>query len=230
MNETSFNEHTTPPGGWQMRLPELGNWTIQHPIANTLNQTVLEVVKARKANPAITAKFQLSTNPEAVKAEVIRFNRKRLGLNPDGTPPPFQESRSNSLSVAVGVAAENLKRAAQGTAVGLDWLGAGGIPVAQELAEKRAAICVACARHVPGDWYVTAPAELIAKAIEAWKSLTGKAFKFETAQGDNLKSCDVCKCVQRLKVFVPLEHILAKTKPAVMAEFPAACWIARRDE
>jgi hypothetical protein len=113
----------------------------------------------------------------------------------------------------------------------IDWLGSGGIPVAQELAEKRAETCVNCPQNQPGDWYVTAPAELLKKTVEAWKSLTGKTdFKFETAQGDKLKSCLVCRCLMGLKVFVGLEHILSKTKPEVMAELPQNCWVVRKDQ
>jgi hypothetical protein len=33
----------------------------------------------------------------------------------------------------------------------------------------------------------------------------------------------------RLKVWCPLPHILSRTKPEVMAEFPPHCWIARKD-
>lgn len=231
-----LNEHTIPPGGWQFYQPET-KWRAPTPIASTLNQTVVLIVAMRKQNPAITAKFTLATNPEAVKTEVLRFNRKRLGLPLEGTPVPFRVPRSSS-NVARAVAAEarpvdalsGLKRAANGTAVGLEWLGKGAQTVPQELADKRARTCVECPKNVDGDWYVRAPAALIQKAIEAWKKLTGNAeFQFETQQGDKLKSCDVCKCLMRLKCFVPLNVILDKTSPEIMAEFPQNCWIARRD-
>lgn len=228
-----LNEHQTPPGGWAFYQPET-KWRAPTPIASTLNQTVMLIQKMRRANPAITAKFKLATNPEAIKAEVLRFNRKRLGLPEDQVPPPFsispRSSRFAAGAVAVGDTMTGLKRAAQGTAVGLEWLGQGAVPVSQELADKRAATCVVCPKHGEGAWYVTAPAELIRKAIEAWKSLTGSDFQFQTAQGDNLKSCGVCHCLMRLKCFVPLEHILSKTPPEIMAEFPPTnCWIKRHD-
>lgn len=231
-----LNEHQIPPGGWQFYQPET-KWRNPTPISSTLSQTVQLIVKMRKANPAITAKFKLATNPEAVKTEVLRFNRKRLGLPVEGTPLPFRVPPSNQSARAAGAAGaaktdamSGLKRAAQGTAVGLEWLGKGAKTVPQELADKRAATCVACPRMVAGEWYVTAPAELIKKSIEAWKALTGNSdFKFETAQGDKLKSCDVCKCLMPLKCFVPLEHIIAKTPEDVMKEFPQTCWVANRD-
>jgi hypothetical protein len=78
---------------------------------------------------------------------------------------------------------------------------------------------------VEGSWYTTAPAELIKATLEARKDL-----KLETPSDSALKSCDVCKCLLRLKVFCPLSHIVSKTKPEIMAEFPKEnCWIAKRD-
>jgi len=233
MTESEFNEHKIPPGGWQFYQPET-KWRAPTPISSTLNQTGMLIIKMRKANAATTAKFKLATNPEAVKAEILKFNRKRLGLSEESVAAPFSGSRKSSASAAGGVAGAEgtiagLKRAAQGTAVGLEWLGKGAKPVAQELADKRAATCVVCPKHTEGEWYVTAPAELVKKSIEAWKAMTGAAFEFKTSQGDNLKSCGVCKCLMTLKTFVPLEHILARTPPEIMQEFPSTCWIKNND-
>lgn len=235
MNESDFNEHKTPNGGWQFRQPEI-KWAVLNPISKTLNQATMELIAQRKKNPALTAKFQWATNYEAVKSEVIRFNRKRLGLSPEATPQAFRVLPSNQSAKAVGAAGaktdamSGLKRAAQGTGVVLAWLGSGAVPVAQELAEKRAATCMACSMNQPGDWYTTAPAEILKKSVEAWKTMTGKTdFKFENSQGDKLKSCQVCRCLLPLKIFVPLEHIIAKTPEEVMGELPKTCWIANRD-
>ena len=180
------------------------------------------IIKHRLANPAITAKHQLATDPIAVEDELENYTRVRLGI-PKIQPASFRHS--SSLPERVGAAAVNIRRAAQGTAVVLDWLTSGGAPVAQELANKRAAICVACPRNVEGAWYTTAPAEVIKATLEARKDL-----KLETPSDAALKSCDVCKCLMRLKVWCPLTHILSKTKPEVMDEFPSHCWIAKRDQ
>ena len=237
MNESDFNEHKTPNGGWQFRQPET-KWAVEHPISKTLDGATKDVIAMRHKNKVMTGKYKWPTAYEAVKSEVLRFNRKRLGLSEVGTPAPFRVNRSTSRSAEAGAAVADrkldsmagLKRAAAGTAVGLEWLGKGAKTVPQELAEKRAATCVACPKMVGGDWYVTAPAELIKKSIEAWKTMTGNAeFKFETTQGDKLKSCDVCKCLMPLKCFVPLEHIISKTSDEIMGEFPANCWIRKRD-
>lgn len=233
MTATEFNRHTTPNGGWIFRQPQTG-WTAPTPVASTFSQTVQLIINHRKQNPAITAKHKLATNVEAVSVELEKYTRKRLGL-PEVSQAPFQDSRRPFAVQGVGAAVQDkmagLLRASAGTAVVIDWLGSGGNPVDQGLAEKRAAVCVACPMNQPGDWYVTAPAELLKKTVETWKSVTGRTdFKFETSQGDKLKSCQVCKCLMSLKVFVGLGHILQKTKSDVLAELPQNCWIVRRDE
>ena len=178
----------------------------------------------RLANPAICAKHKLSTDPAEIGRELIAFQRARGALPPEQQPAGFFAPARSSLPARVVAVAGEIKTAAQGTAVVLDWLTSGGAPVAQELANKRAAICVGCPKNVEGSWFTTAPAELIKATLEARKDLT-----LATPSDAALKSCAVCRCLLALKVHCPLAHIVAKTKPEIMAEFPAPCWIARRD-
>ena len=219
-----LNEHETPNGGWQFRQTATG-WSAPTPVGSTFSQTKVLIIQHRMKNPAIVAKHKLSTDPHVVGEELMDFNRLRLGI-PKPTPgPPSFFASGRSLSGHVLDAAANLRRAAQGTAVVLDWLASGGAPVSQELANKRAEICVACPKNMVGSWYTVAPAEIIKSALEARKDL-----KLETPSDASLKSCDVCRCLNRLKVWTPLAFIAAKTKPEIMAEFPSNCWIARKDQ
>jgi hypothetical protein len=179
------------------------------------------IVKHRKQNPAITAKHNLSTDPVAVGDELEKYTRARLGI-PE-VAPVFFSPQTSRLPSRVVAAAADIKRAAQGTAVVLDWLTSGGAPVAQELANARAATCIGCVKNVDGSWFTVAPAELIKSTLEARKDLV-----LVTPSDAALKSCDVCKCLNRLKVWCPITHILAKTKPEIMAEFPSeVCWIKK---
>lgn len=184
--------------------------------------SITEIQKHRLKNPAICAKHKLSTDREVIRKELTAFQQAR-GALPRSAPTFFQAVRSN-LPARVVAAAADIKRAAQGTAVVLDWLTSGGPPVAQDLANQRAAICVTCPKNVEGAWYTVSPAELIKSTLEARKEL-----KLETPSDSALKSCDVCKCLMRLKCWVPLPYIVQNTKPEIMAEFPAHCWIARKD-
>lgn len=220
--------HTFPNGGWAFRQAQTG-WVNPMNLVG-FSASIDAIRKHRLANPAISTKHQLSTDPVAIERELIAFQQARGALPPDQQAASFF-ARSSSLPARVSQAAAEIKIAAQGAGVVLDWIQSGGNPVSQELAEKRAKICVACPKNTDGAWYVTAPAELLKSAIKAWQELKGSDFAFETKQGDNLKSCDVCKCLMRLKVFTPLKHILDKSKPEILAAFPKEnCWIARRDQ
>lgn len=216
-----LTRHEIPPGGWQFLQPQTG-WWAPTPVASTFDQTVQLIIRHRLANGPIAAKFNLSIDPERVGNELEQYTRLRLGIPAISSPPKPVPSLPLPLA---GEAVADIKKAAQGTAVVLDWLMSGGKPVEQDLANKRAAVCVSCPRNVPGRWFTTAPAELIRSTLSARSDL-----KLETPVDDKLQSCDVCKCLMRLKVWTPLQYILEKTKPATLAEFPSHCWIAKRDQ
>jgi hypothetical protein len=204
-------------GGWKFRQPQT-NW--ENPYALVGKEVSITAIrKHRLANPAIAAKHGLSTDPAVIENELVAFNQARGALPPPVQPTFFQPSSSRLPSRVVAAAAD-IKRAAQGTAVVLDWLTSGGAPVAQELASRRAATCIGCVKNVEGSWFTVAPAELIKNTLEARKDL-----KLVTPSDAALQSCDVCKCLNRLKVWCPIKHIVAKTKPEIMAEFPTTCWI-----
>jgi hypothetical protein len=209
-------------GGWVFRQPQFGNWT--NPMALVgKDASVKEIIKARKANAALSAKHNLSTDYAVVEKELEEFQQARGAL--PQTAPTFFQSGHSRLPARVVAVATDIKRAAQGTGVVLDWLTSGGAPVAQDLAEKRAAVCVACPKNVEGAWYTVAPAQLIKATLEARKDI-----KLETRSDGLLKSCDVCKCLMRLKVHVPLDYITKNTKPDIMGEFPDWCWIKKECE
>lgn len=218
----TLNRHEFPNGGWAFRQPQT-NWT--NPMAMVgFNASVQAIIKHRMANKAITIKHRLATDPRAVGDELEKYTRLRLGI-PEPTPTSFFPQSSNRLPSRVVAAAADIKRAAQGTAVVLDWLTSGGAPVSQSLADKRAGICVTCPKNVEGSWYTVAPAELIRSTLSARSDL-----KLATPSDGQLKSCDICKCLMRLKVWCPLSHIVKQTKPEVMAEFPSWCWIHKECE
>lgn len=229
-----LNEHEFPPnGGWTFRQPQT-NWT--NPMAMVGFKASIDAIRNhRLSNKAICIKHNLSTDPKVIGRELKMMATIRTGIPfEDPTPPSAsfrsssnqEQSGDNAVAAAdIKTAAYGIKRAAQGTAVVLDWLTSGGQPVDQFLADKRASICASCVKNVPGAWYTTAPATLIHEALSARSDL-----KLETPFDSKLQSCDVCRCLLRLKVFCPLVHIVNHTKPEIMAEFPESCWIKNRDK
>jgi hypothetical protein len=215
----------------QLPFPSNGGWTFfqpqtkwRNPMAMVGLEASIKAVRAhRLANPAIALKHRLSTDGDIIEQELIAFARARGALPPDPTVrTSFFRRTSNKLTNRVAGVAADIKTAARGTAVVLDWLTSGGKPVPQETANQRAQICSGCAFNVAGSWFTVAPAELIRETLEARSDL-----KLETPYDDKLQSCDVCKCLNRLKVFCPIEHILSRTPPDLMAEFPEWCWIKK---
>lgn len=103
------------------RQPQTG-WTNPYAMVG-FKASVDAIRKHRLANPAITAKHRLSTDPTEIGNELEKFTRVRLGL-PDPATSFFQSS--SSLPSRVVAAAAVIKRAAQGTGVVLDWIQAGG--------------------------------------------------------------------------------------------------------
>lgn len=240
MKQPDLNRHTTPPGGWFYAQPQTG-WKTPTPIASTFDQTVRLIIGHRRGNPALTAKHGWSLDIGQVGNELEEFTRKRLGIT---TPMAVPKTRPlRSFVQAVGDVAEDketitqgIKRAAAGTAVVLDWLTSGGHPVEQELANKRAEVCVNCPKNEIGSWYTVAPAEIIRSTLGSRGELKLETpFDNPTVREDGtprpgLLSCKVCKCLNRLKVWVPLSYIVQHTKPEVMREFPQNCWIFKRDQ
>lgn len=237
-----LNEHQTPNGGWQFYQPET-KWgvprragapvdrndpTVLSPISITLNQLVLAIIAMRKRNPAITAKFKLSTNYEVVKSEAIRYNRKRLGMPEEATPVPFQAPHSISRSAAgAAVAANWARRTRTGIETLADWLGEGAVPVASELSEQRATTCSDCPQNQSGDLmslFTKPVSDLIIKQLEERKQLN-----LSTTKDDLLNVCKACGCPLKLKVHVPLSVINGKMKQPEREKLDPRCWILKEN-
>lgn len=84
---SALSRTQTPSGGWQFFQAATG-WSAPTPIASTFDQTVTLIIKHRLANPAITAKHNLATDPVSVGNELETFTRNRLGLAPANMPDP----------------------------------------------------------------------------------------------------------------------------------------------
>lgn len=106
-----INEHEFPAGGgWTFRQPQTA-WT--NPMAMVgFKASVDAIRKHRLANPAITAKHSLATHPDAIKAELMNYTRRRLGIAEPGLS--FFEPSRSALSKSVVAVATNIKRGRMG--------------------------------------------------------------------------------------------------------------------
>lgn len=223
---TNMIETQTPNGGWMYRQPQTGfvidRNSKPNSVSVTLDQAAELVQKHRLKNP----QFNLPVAFHAVRAEVLEFNRHRLGLPPSDAPPKSIPQRSHAA-----VAVEHLGKTAAGIRLVVDWLGSGLRPVQQAEAEQRASICVGatigsnCPQNQTGDLWQ----RLDAKAADGLKRLISiKAdMSLATSQDAKLRTCLACDCHLPLKVHAPMAHILANTSSEVMAQLDPRCWILK---
>jgi hypothetical protein len=103
-----------------------------------------------------------------------------------------------------------------------EWLGAGGVPVPGEEAQRRADICLTCPLNRTDvnlwDKVKGAVAESIRDQLEVKHQM-----EIYTHNETQLGICEACGCVLKLKVHVPLPHILNHTPD--LQKFDKCCWI-----
>lgn len=216
-----LNRHTFPSGGgWKFRQVQTG-W--ENPLAMvSFTESVKEIIKHRKANPAITAKHKLATDFEDVANELEDFTRKRLGMPAKGAGP-FPKPPAKALPPSVALAVGGVKKLASGAALLLDWEQSGEPPVAPEVSEARATICAQCPKNSPGDftsWFTKPVSEMLRAKLARLHSMN-----LTTTNDAKINVCDVCLCPLKLKVHTPLPLILRHLKPETRAELPSHCWI-----
>lgn len=228
-----ISRRTFPPQGFWWYEPQT-NWPPMDQAPRffagmTFDQVVDKIIEHRLANP----RFNLATDRETVGNQLDKFTCLRIGNNPNyclGGPVPKSPSPLPVVAAGKNVAAavvEKVRKYTQGIAVLLDWLGTGAKTVPQEQADRRAGVCVTCAKNIPGDWesyFTTMAAEKIRKQLEVRKEMA-----IRTAPDDRLSICEACRCVLKLKVWVPIETAARKLTPEMRAELDPKCWILEED-
>lgn len=196
-----------------------------------VNVLVQNVANRRSQNP----RFNLTTNPDAVKQEILSQNTARMNgllktpaersayLIDDGQPVSAPSFPQPQPPARVVVAPAVVVRAAAGVKILLDWLGEGARPVDTVLAQQRAKVCVSCPQNQQGDFFQRIEAGVAAsirKTVEIKNSM-----KLRTTVDHQLHTCQACDCHTPLKVWVPIKHILDHDREEIRAKLAPACWI-----
>ena len=102
------------------------------------------------------------------------------------------------------------------------WLGDGGSPVAPNLAQQRADVCLVCPLNEKMPiWESLAQSQ----ANQLRKQLELKAsMKLAVRGEDGLHTCKACMCLLKLKIFAPKKRILEVTK---LHDLHPDCWILK---
>lgn len=215
------NRQMSIPFGYKFRVAQT-KWSSQ---PGSFSSVVGQVQRHLSANPAVVAAMKWDTGQAFVEELVDAYNAAVCakmgwkeyivgeGLNLPKTLPLGNPWWAPVRAVAAGAATLN------------DWLGAGGKPVAAELAGSRAGVCVQCAKNQPGDLlsFFTQPAADLIKKMLARK----QELNVSTPLDDRLNVCAACYCPLKLKVWCPLEHIKARMPDAVKAELAPGCWVLK---
>ncbi len=207
------------PNGLKFRIPEV-NWQSQP--FQSFDTIVNSVHTIIKANPALALSKGWPANRDDIAHWVDDFNARwclQNGWHDYVTTSPGESAPKISPPPAL---AEKL---AAGARTITDWMGEGATPVDGEKAAARAHVCAACPLNQPGDlsnFFVRSASELLKQQIETFKQLS-----MTTPDDDRLGVCAACSCPLRLKVHVPVEHILRRLPQASRDLLHETCWIAK---
>jgi hypothetical protein len=222
------NFNTLPPGGWRYVQPETGYKVNEMGPASDAAKTML--IHRRDNNLPGATMQQCFIDLDNATCE-------RLGNDPawcDSQKKTSPQINPLQPEGAKRAGLQSLSNAGKGALILKDWLGEGGIPVADSLAQARAKVCVEdCsdpARAEEGHFYNRPPGFFakitgaVAQAIleqRREKLNLGLTLKDE----DKLHTCAVCDCNLELKPWVQMDIILNRTPPETLAQFPKHCWM-----
>jgi len=226
------NPNKQIPGGLKFRQPETG-WDSTKALAPmpSLRALAQALIDHRKANGHLAKLHGWKMSLEEVEFELDQYNAKicidhgwkdfvatNVGeVIPPKSLPSLQQMAHN---VAQGVAAARV-----GAQTLASWFGEGGRPVEKAEGERRASICATCPQNGRGDWtrwFTTPVSNLIRRQIEF-----GQSINLSTSVDPQLGVCEACQCPLRLKVWVPMQHILKETTEETKKKLDARCWITK---
>jgi hypothetical protein len=191
---------------------------------------VQQILTHRKANPHQCAVNGWSLDPAVIAAELDAYNVEVCrGMNwndyiTDGQPealPGKAQSRSSLLP-------QNAARVVAGIRTIARWEMAGGQAVDDKLANARAKVCSTCPKNDYVDistYFTEAAAKLILLELEHRNKR-----KLRTDFDPLLGICSACGCVEKLKVFAPLDIILSEMKPEAKAALHESCWVRAEEK
>lgn len=227
-----ITRRTHAPGGWQYFQPQT-HWHVPNPMLEW-DVVVRQIQQHRLANPRFSNLW--STQIEEIEKDLDLFTCIRIANDPHyctGGPIPkaMRPPRGRvagaieAVGRSAGAVVEKAKKYVSGVGVLLSWLGSGGKAVSQEQAEKRAAVCAVCPKNEPGglDSFFTA---IAAEKIRSQLALRNE-MEMKTSYDSRLNVCTACLCQTKLKVFVPIGHVLSRLKPEMKSELHPDCWILK---
>lgn len=233
-----------PRGGWIYHELATG-WVAPSPMSDNFDTTVEKIIRHRAANRA----YGLSVDPVDVQVELMDQTAQRIireapehaaawvvPLDEEAKKKSPGQTDQGQRSRGAGVVARHagpsaverllsrVRGIARGAATLADWIGDGAEPVSESVADVRASICAQCSLNRPKEDFSEVVTSEIAEAIYN-QTIVKNALGRSTKSEDKLGMCDACGCPLRLKVWVPIGTIRARTDQTTMDAFAPGCWI-----
>ncbi len=208
------------PNGFRFIIPEVG---YKSQPFQSFDSIVLAVHSIAQSNPGLFTAKGWPHSRNDVATWVDQFNARycvEMGyedyVNGTETEPPKHGPPPRADALVAG--AKSLT----------EWLGAGANPVSREVADKRAETCVKCPLNKEGDlsnFFERGTSEMLRSAIAAAKEI-----QLITRFDKSLGVCDACYCPMKLKVWMPLHHILKNLSTETKSALHEKCWITNEEK
>ncbi len=221
-NRTSY-----PPGQFTYTQPQTG-WSAT---PGSHESVSIQLMQHRSGNRAISKQYKLSTDIEVIRNEVDEFTAARCishGWLQFVQEAPVQSFSRPTVFKSLQANAVGKNKVVAGVKAIALWFGDGLTPVAQTLAESRAAVCSKCALNGDPNFIERLAAEGAAQIKERIAIKHDLALK--TPYDSKLFTCKACSCHMPLKIWEPLKHISKATPPEIRAALDPACWITAEEK
>lgn len=113
---------------------------------------------------------------------------------------------------------------ANGAEAWIEFLGPEQEPVALEIATRRASVCAKCPLNRPAKGWIDTISTAAAKATKEYFHIRD-ALELRVEGEEKLGICDACWCPLKLKIWMPIKHIIDHTPEEVLADLHKDCWI-----
>lgn len=217
MNLEIRNMHVTPPNGWRYKVPETGTWIPDNSgdMVLSYENLVAKITKHYAANGM--------GMPVDIRQRIMAQMCPTL-------PPGYCYDGQKRLSVTASLR-QSWSQIVEGTQVLADWWATSREYVEQTEADARAKICLACPYNGPPHGCPSCGGKL-GTLRELILKIRGDR---KTVLDDKLRSCYVCGCELRAKVWLPLDLLRRHITPEQLKQFPrenafpnfAGCWLVK---
>ncbi len=221
------SRNNMPPISFRFLQPETG-WDSTKVLPGTpsLRVVATALIDHRRGNKFYADKNGWSMDYETVVNEVDSYTallNEKAGYFEfvEGADPP------KTMPLPAGVfrtVAAGAKQVVGGVKAWLEMFGPTGHPVAHELAEERALVCINCPKHDADLGWIGKFEVEAAKVIRTQLGIKHD-MKLATTQDAKLGLCTACLCPMVIKVHAPLDFALERMDDETKAKLHPECWM-----